>query len=121
MYECCSAVCGSVLTTVKNESLEKRLNSSEMTYTESLEDSPARLANYLFANADGKLQFRAHAEIHADVGKQIDVVDLMLNDVVIVIHRAPLLIDLRPDHISLVVHLIPKVASVILVIPQINP
>ncbi|HEX4715110.1 MAG TPA: hypothetical protein VH164_09310 [Ktedonobacteraceae bacterium] len=43
-----------------------------------------------------------------------------MNYVTVVVHRAALLIHLRANHVGLIIHLIARIGSVVLVIPQID-
>lgn len=66
------------------------------------------------------MQFRSHANIDAHARQQIDIIDLVLNDIAIVDHRTPLLVNLRANDVALVIHLVAAVAGVVLAVAQIE-
>ena len=74
----------------------------------------------LISQAHSELQLRAHADIDAHAGQQIDVIDLVLDNIAVVDNRTPLLVDLRTNDIPLVIHLVAAVAGVVLAVPQVE-
>ena len=73
------------------------------------------------ADAHGKLEFRTQAKIDSQAGNQVHIIDLMLNNITIVGHSASLFVDLSTNDVSLIIHLVPGIAGIILVIAKIDP
>lgn len=74
----------------------------------------------LIPHAHRKLEFGTQTDIDAQAGYKLDIIDLMLNNVAVVRHRTPLLVDLCADNIPLVIDLVAGIAGIILVVPKIE-
>lgn len=82
---------------------------------------PGAAALIAIADADREGELWAQSEVNTQTREQLEIIDLVLNNVSVVGDVASLLVDLGANDVSLVVHLIARVARVILVVAKIDP
>ena len=66
-------------------------------------------------NADGKLELGTQADVDAQTRDQVHIIDLMLNNIAIIGNGTALLVNLGADDVALIIHLVARVAGIVLV------
>lgn len=71
-------------------------------------------------DTDGKLDLRSETYVHAQARYEIDIVNLVLNNIAIIGHTTPLLVNLSANDVPLIIHLVAGIGRVVLVIPEVD-